>query len=424
MDHSRPAAGGGRERPAGERAEVDRGLRARVVVADLDEPLGGRAEDPQLIDRLAGADVSQLGRSVGAQHEQWDPRLARLDHGGEEVGGRRPRGGGDCHGTPARLGQAEGEEAGRALVEYRPRPQPPLAGERQRQRGVARAGAGDRVRQPAADQLVHEGLDRGVGPVDWDHREVSQPPTVVLVPGFTQHGEAWDAVAARLGQRYRCRPLDPSTQTWVDRLAELREAARTGAALAGYSMGGRLVLHAVLAEPDRYAAVVTVGAAAGIEDPRARAERRRADARLADWIGRQPIEAVVERWERRPIFATQSSELVAAQRPGRLAHDPADLARLLHSAGQGALEPVWDRLRDLPTPLLAIAGERDHDYARAAERMAALAPAGEAALVAGAGHAAHLERPDRVARLIEGFLDRTTGPPPRPPRPWGRPPPR
>jgi 2-succinyl-6-hydroxy-2,4-cyclohexadiene-1-carboxylate synthase len=240
---------------------------------------------------------------------------------------------------------------------------------------------------------------------------------VVLVPGFMQHGEAWDAVAERLEQRYRCRRLDPSTWTWADRLAELRAAAAPGAVLAGYSMGGRLVLHAALAEPGRYAAAVTVGAAAGIDDPRARAERRRSDARLADWIERHPIEAVVERWERLPIFATQPSALVAAQRPGRLAHDPADLARLLRSAGQGALEPVWDGLRSLRTPLLAIAGERDHRYARAAERMAALAPAGQAALVAGAGHATHLERPDCVARLIAGFLDRTAEPPPRPPRP-------
>jgi 2-succinyl-6-hydroxy-2,4-cyclohexadiene-1-carboxylate synthase len=237
-------------------------------------------------------------------------------------------------------------------------------------------------------------------------REPSPAPTVVLVPGFMQPGRAWAAVAERLGQRYRCVCLDHATSTWEERLDEVRAAAPPGAALVGYSLGGRLVLHAVLDEPDRFAAAVTVGASAGIDAPEARAARRRADQRLADWIEGRSIEEVVAFWERLPVFASQPPELVEAQRSGRLGHDPAALARLLRSAGQGAREPVWERLADLSLPLLAVAGEHDRDYAAAARRMAALVPAGEAAIVAGAGHAVHLEQPARSAALIAAFLDR------------------
>jgi pimeloyl-ACP methyl ester carboxylesterase len=154
--------------------------------------------------------------------------------------------------------------------------------------------------------------------------------------------------------------------------------------------------------------VVTVGASAGIEDPAAREERRRADERLAAWIESRSIDEVVSRWERLPVFATQSPELVAAQRADRLSHDPSALARLLRTGGQGALEPVWARLPALPTPLLAIAGERDAKYADAARRVAALSPSGEATVVADAGHAAHLERPRSVAQVIEQFVERTS----------------
>ena len=59
---------------------------ARLVVADLDEPLRRRAVDAELVDRLAGADVAQLGRAVGGQHDQRHARLARLGDGGVEVG--------------------------------------------------------------------------------------------------------------------------------------------------------------------------------------------------------------------------------------------------------------------------------------------------------------------------------------------------
>ncbi|MGI8439281.1 MAG: alpha/beta fold hydrolase [Thermoleophilaceae bacterium] len=229
-------------------------------------------------------------------------------------------------------------------------------------------------------------------------------PYVVFLPGFMQRGEAWAPVAERVGQRYRCLCLDHRTSTWWERLAEVCAAAPAGSVLVGYSMGGRLALHAALAEPERYAALITVGASPGIEDPAARAERRAADERIAAWMERASIEEVVAHWEALPVFEAQSPELVAAQRPGRLSHEPARLATLLRSGGQGALEPLWGRLGALEVPILAVAGARDGVYVEAAERLGALVPAARAVTIADAGHAAHLERPVRMAQLIVGFV--------------------
>jgi 2-succinyl-6-hydroxy-2,4-cyclohexadiene-1-carboxylate synthase len=228
-------------------------------------------------------------------------------------------------------------------------------------------------------------------------------PLVVFVPGFMQRGDAWAAVARRVGERYPTRCVDFATHTFEERLGELSAAAPPGSAMAGYSMGGRLALHLAVREPERLAALAVVGASAGIEDVGARRERAAADEELAAWMEGQPIEAVVERWESQPVFAGQPPELVAAQRPGRLSHEPAGLARLLRSAGQGALAPVWDEVDRLPVPLLAIAGERDERYVAAARRL------GEARIVPGAGHAAHLERPDAVSALLLDFLHEHLG---------------
>jgi 2-succinyl-6-hydroxy-2,4-cyclohexadiene-1-carboxylate synthase len=232
---------------------------------------------------------------------------------------------------------------------------------------------------------------------------------VVFVPGFMQRGDAWSPVAKLVGERYPSTCLDFGTWTLPERLDEIAAAAPAEAVLAGYSMGGRLALAAALRDRGRYAGLVLVGASGGFDDPAERAERRARDDARAAWMERSPIEAVVERWEAQPVFASQPPGLVAAQRPGRLSHDPARLAELMRSAGQGAMDPVWDRLPDLETPLLAIAGETDERYVAAAGRIASLVRNGRATLVLGAGHAAQIERPGEVAGLVLAFLDELSG---------------
>jgi 2-succinyl-6-hydroxy-2,4-cyclohexadiene-1-carboxylate synthase len=171
--------------------------------------------------------------------------------------------------------------------------------------------------------------------------------------------------------------------------------------LVGYSMGGRIALHAALREPDRFQALALIGVSAGVDD---REERRRGDEALAAWIEQHTIDEVVERWESQPVFASQSPELRARQRPGRLRHDPLKLAQLLRSAGQGATPPVWDRLDELRCPVLLVAGERDEPYVAAANRMASLMPNARVSVVPGAGHAPQLEQPLLVAELLDEYL--------------------
>ena len=227
---------------------------------------------------------------------------------------------------------------------------------------------------------------------------------VVFIPGFMQPGGAWSAVAERLPERYPSVLLDHREHTFEGRLREIAGAAAE-AVLAGYSLGGRLALHAALREPGRYAGIVTLSASAGIDSPDARSARSAADEKLASWMETAAIEDIVAIWERQPLFADQSDAVVDAQRPGRLAQDPRSLATLLRTAGQGALSPVWPLLARLEMPFLALAGALDDRYARAARRLADEAPAARARIVENAGHAAHLQRPDEVAALLVEFLD-------------------
>jgi 2-succinyl-6-hydroxy-2,4-cyclohexadiene-1-carboxylate synthase len=226
---------------------------------------------------------------------------------------------------------------------------------------------------------------------------------VLFIPGFMQRGDAWRPVAELLPERYPSDMLEHEQSSFEGRLGEI-SAAGEGRLLVGYSLGGRLALRAALRDPERYLGIVTIGATAGIDEPSLRSMRAEADERLAAWMEAAPIEDIVGVWERQPLFADQSEALIEAQRPGRLAQDPAALAMLLRTAGQGVLEPVWHELLFLELPLLAIAGARDEGYVRAAKRIADMAPRGRAEIVEEAGHAVQLQRPEEVARLLEEFL--------------------
>lgn len=230
-------------------------------------------------------------------------------------------------------------------------------------------------------------------------------PEVVFVPGFMQRGDAWRPVAQRIGTRYRSTCVEHRSATLGGRVDEILGTTPPGAVLVGYSMGGRLALHAALRRPRALSGLVLVGASAGIEDEQARDERRSADERLAAWMEERSIEEVVEAWEALPVFATQSRELREALRPGRLSHEPAQLASLLRTAGQGTMPPVWDRLGDIRCPALLVAGEADAAYVPVAYRMADAMPAGRPLLVPGSGHAPQLEDPDGFARGLFGFLE-------------------
>ncbi len=234
-------------------------------------------------------------------------------------------------------------------------------------------------------------------------------PELVLLHGFTHSGASWGRVVTALGERYR--PIAPDIRGHASADAQMPVTLKTvvsdvaaltpaGFALCGYSMGGRIALHAALALPDRVKRLVLIGASPGLADPGQRAQRVTADERLATELEGSSIEAFAERWAQTPVLAGLSAAVAADVRADRLRSTPAGLARALRGLGTGTLEPLWDRLEELTLPVTLIVGERDEKLRRIAEEMLAALPAARLEVVAGSGHAVHLEAPERVAELI------------------------
>ena len=68
------------------------------------------------------------------------------------------------------------------------------------------------------------------------------------------------------------------------------------------------------------------------------------------------------------------------------------------------MEPLQGRLRHLRVPTLVIAGDMDAPGLERAREVAGLIPGADLEIVAGAGHAPHIERPEPVIDRVLPFL--------------------
>jgi 2-succinyl-6-hydroxy-2,4-cyclohexadiene-1-carboxylate synthase len=233
--------------------------------------------------------------------------------------------------------------------------------------------------------------------------------TLVLLHGFTHTGASWQGVTEALGERYT--PFTPDIRghgaasdaepvTLAAVLEDLQHLDAQRFTLAGYSMGGRIALHAALALPDRVRRLILISASPGLDDAGERAARVRDDERMAAKLERSSIEEFAAEWERTPVLVGLPDAAAAAAREDRLRNTPAGLARALRGLGTGALPSLWQRLDQLAMPVTLVAGERDEKFSAIAARMSTSIPEARLEIVPGVGHALHLEAPQLVASLL------------------------
>lgn len=235
-------------------------------------------------------------------------------------------------------------------------------------------------------------------------------PRLVFVHGFTQTANSWKPIAERFAaDGYQSVVVDAPGHGGSARVAaDMRHAAdllttQCGFGVyVGYSLGGRLCMHAGLMHPHLVRGLAVIGASPGIADEHDRGRRRAADDDLADRISEIGVEAFLDEWLAQPLFA--GLVLDDEQRADRLTNTADGLADSLRRAGTGVQASLWPRLHELNMPVLAMAGEHDVKFSGICTQVAASVPEGRLELVAGAGHAAHLQDPDAVVAALQRWL--------------------
>jgi 2-succinyl-6-hydroxy-2,4-cyclohexadiene-1-carboxylate synthase len=223
---------------------------------------------------------------------------------------------------------------------------------------------------------------------------------------FRDEWEAWgvDVHAVDLWRFLDCCPRSlADTATALNAEAA---AVKGRKIVIGYSMGGRLALHALLAENSPWDAALIIAAHPGLETEEERSERRKIDAdwsvkcHQGDW---QPF---LEQWQAQSIF--QHSMTMTAgfidRTPLRLRRK--EIARSFLEWSLGAQESLWPRLPEIKLPVCWMTGERDEKFCRIAERVCASWPAAEPVVVTATGHRVPWEQPELFQRVVRDFLEK------------------
>lgn len=233
---------------------------------------------------------------------------------------------------------------------------------------------------------------------------------VVAIHGFTQNIDCWGPFGDLLASAGQTTFVDaPGHGQSQHDSVDLWEAARLTVTSAGhgvyvgYSMGGRIALHAALAHPEALAGLVLIGATAGIRSPKERHERRDADSLLAESLRTEGLEKFLARWLAGPLFAGLTNEQACQHQ--RLRNRADGLAASLLACGTGSQDDLWDRLAEINVPVLLLSGSEDSKFTDLAQTM--LGRFGgpvEHQVIQDAGHCVHLEAPGDAFAAIEQWM--------------------
>lgn len=248
-----------------------------------------------------------------------------------------------------------------------------------------------------------------------DERREAGPLECWCLHGAVGGAADWRGVAKRLaaaaiGSRavdlwrfLACEPMTlPDFGTALNAEAGGEVFRGSGRALLGYSMGGRMALHALLAPNPPWQVAVLVSTHPGLESAPERSARQGSDAAWAAQAFGGDWPQFLAAWNAQPILGTTAIRDDAAAR--HLVVRRREVARSFMDWSLGTQLPLWDRLAEITIPVLWIAGEGDEKFLALAERAALLSPQAQLAVAPAAGHRVPWENEPWFAATVARFL--------------------
>lgn len=215
--------------------------------------------------------------------------------------------------------------------------------------------------------------------------------SITALHGFLGDSRDWDFL-----QKFNC--LTPSLlsfpSTFEGFVTQINR--ETSSILIGYSLGGRLALHALLAEPKQYKAAVIISSHPGLKE--GKRERLINDQKWAEKLLNNSWDFFISEWNKQPIFA--ESSFLQREEP----QDKDGLAERLVGWSLGLQENLRDQISTLTIPILWVVGEKDLTYLSLARELTFQHSLSRIEIIKNAGHRVLWDNPAQLSLTIEQFL--------------------
>jgi 2-succinyl-6-hydroxy-2,4-cyclohexadiene-1-carboxylate synthase len=171
--------------------------------------------------------------------------------------------------------------------------------------------------------------------------------------------------------------------------------------LLGYSLGGRLALHACLSRPDLWSGVIIVSADPGLSSPEEKELQLRKDQQWAERFRSDCLESLMEEWDALPVFCGMPNTA-----PRNLKDlKPETISTLFEVFSKGRQRDLLPELRKLKKPpLLFISGQRDEKYTQVGKELSEACPMVEHQIIPQSGHRVPWEKPEPFFEMVWEFM--------------------
>jgi len=167
--------------------------------------------------------------------------------------------------------------------------------------------------------------------------------------------------------------------------------------ILGYSMGGRLALHCLIAAPELWKAAVIVSASSGI-DVEERSARRKNDNVWVEKFSNLSPQEFIREWNSQPVLGSSSATVTPENAKELLNPSMARGLRQWSVSQQSLLA-----LEKIECPTLMMAGSEDLKYKNIAENMKARINLSSLHIL-DCGHRLPWDKPKEFSKALNSFL--------------------